>query len=337
MAKPIIKFSAVPYQVGSGTQIRTGLRPQLEAQNGLYDLDFCKEVVNEKRLSMSADELLHAMEMVGEVGPAKVASDGRPRGITKLLKFNRYAQGNLESPTSPWNETCRAYVRAQLMWDAEKEIVATFQNVDEGIGVKLNYVAWVGAQSVTNVVKIGKLIGVYGNHMEFLAGDTAQLTVGTTVYPLVCTESDVAHAVFAWPAGLAPEAGTLAEFLMKSRGGIEEGQVYTSKKTVTILAADAPLPTVTKVATSGKDGIAKGSAFDAEGTNIPAGSSVPTKVRWMEDGVAKELSLTPAGVTATKISYAAVSAFDAVPVGTELTFEFTIDESSVNKATSVVA
>jgi len=84
-------------------------------------------------------------------------------------------------------------------------------------------------------------LAAYGNHMEWITDDTATLTVGTTSYPLTCTESDVAHAVFSWPAGLNPEAGTQAEFLMKSRGGIEEGQVYTSKKTVTILAAD-PTP-----------------------------------------------------------------------------------------------
>ena len=38
--------------------------------------------------------------MVGEVGPKKVAEDGRPRAVTKLLKWNRYAQGKLESPTN---------------------------------------------------------------------------------------------------------------------------------------------------------------------------------------------------------------------------------------------
>jgi len=108
-------------------------------------------------------------------------------------------------------------------------------------------------------------------------------------------------------------------------------------QTLSSLATDAPLPTVTKVATTGKTGIVKGEAFDAEGANIPAGSAVPTKVRWMQGGVGKELSLTPSGVTATKISFAAVSAFDAIPDGTELTFEFTIDESAVNKTTSIAA
>jgi len=87
MAKPTIKFTALPYEVNG----YTGYRPQLEPQPPVADLDFCKEVVTEKRLAMSADELLHAIEMLGEVGPAKVASDGRPRAITKLLKFNRFS------------------------------------------------------------------------------------------------------------------------------------------------------------------------------------------------------------------------------------------------------
>ena len=70
MAKPVIKFDAVAYNLDG----KTGYRPQLEAQSGVYDLDFCKEVVNEKRLAMSPDELLHAT-----AGPAKPASpDARP-------------------------------------------------------------------------------------------------------------------------------------------------------------------------------------------------------------------------------------------------------------------
>ena len=51
MAKSVIKFSAVPYEIGG----KKGLRPQLEAQPGVYDLDFCTEVVNEKCLAMSPD------------------------------------------------------------------------------------------------------------------------------------------------------------------------------------------------------------------------------------------------------------------------------------------
>ena len=148
MAKPILKFTAVPYEIGDFK----GYRPQLEAQQQVSDLDFCREVVTEKRLAMSAEELLHALEMVGEVGPQKVAEDGRPRAITNLLKWNRFAQGKLESPTSPWNDSCKAVIRAQLLNDAEKLIDASFTNVNTGIGVKLDNVTWIGAKSVQNAI-----------------------------------------------------------------------------------------------------------------------------------------------------------------------------------------
>jgi len=337
MAKPVIKFSAVAYQVGTGTQIRTGYRPQLEAQDGRYDLDFCKEVVTEKRLAMSPEELLHAMEMVGEVGPAKVAEDGRPRGITKLLKYNRYAQGNLESPTSPWNESCKAVIRPQLMWDADKAIDATFENVMSGIGVKLNYVAWVGAKTVINVVKIGKQIGVYGNHMEFIVGDTATLTVGTQVYTLTCVESDVAHAIFAWPAGLAPEAGTLAEFVMKSRGGVEDGQVYTSKKTVTILAAD-PLPTITKIETDDLGGLNKGAGFNVKGTDLEyvASRGDEVKATWTEGSTPKSQTFVPSGIASTQLDFPTTSAWDNANAGTVVTFTVKIDGTTLTKTSEVL-
>ena len=236
MAKPILKFDAVAFEVNG----HTGYRPQLVQQNLVADLDFCREVVADKRLAMSPEELLHALEMVGEVGPRKVAEDGRPRAITKLLKWNRFAKGKLDSPTSPWNDSCKAVIRAQLLNDVEKQIDATFQNVNEGIGVRLNYVAWLGAKTVINVVKVGTAFAAYGNHMEWLEGDVATLRIGESEYPLACTDSDVAHAVFAWPEGLSPEAGTQAEFVMKSRGGVPDGQVYTSRKTVTIIAGDEP-------------------------------------------------------------------------------------------------
>jgi len=268
MAKPIIKFTAVPYQIGNGETTYTGYRPQLESQQPLSDLAFCQEVVTEKRLSMSADELLHAMEMVGEVGPAKVATDGRPRAITKLIKFDRKARGRLESPTDSWNDSCKARINVQLLWDAEKYVDATFRNVNEGIGVRLNYVAWIGAQAVTNVVKVGKQFVAYGNHMEWLTGDTATLIVGETPYALTCTESDVAHAVFNWPAGLNPEEGTVATFVMKSRGGVAEGEVYTSKKDVTILANDDPFLITKTTSASGENKLKAFENFVAHGSGF---------------------------------------------------------------------
>ena len=63
MGKPTMKFDVVAYALGE----KTGYRPVLLPQDAVADLDFCREVVTEKRLAMSPEELLHAMEMVGEV------------------------------------------------------------------------------------------------------------------------------------------------------------------------------------------------------------------------------------------------------------------------------
>lgn len=269
MAKPVIKFSAVAYDIGG----KQGYRPQLESQGGIYDLDFCTEVVNEKRLAMSPDELYHAMLMCGEVAAKKVALDGRPRGITRLIKWNRFAKGKLESPSSPWNNTCKAVIRPQLLTEAEHVLDATFVNVTEGIGVNLANVTWIGAKSVLNVLKIGADFAANGNHMEFIAGDSAALIFEETEYALVCKESDVARAVFAFPTELAHlEAGTQVQFVMKSRGGIEGGQVYTSKKTVTIIGGDTPTipePKFTKVTCGAGDGYVPDiGSFELIGENL---------------------------------------------------------------------
>lgn len=275
MAKPTIKFNAVAYDLNG----KTGHRPQLESADGVYDLDFCEEVVKEKRLSMSAFELLHAINALGEVGPQKVAEDGRPRGITRLLKYNRYAQGNLDSPTSAWNESCRAYIRPQLMNAAEKIIDATFVNINDGISVKLNFVTYVGAQGVQNVINGGRF-GAYGNHMEFDAskGDAAWLETkdGAQRIDLVCTGSDVAKAEFACPAALgALEAGATLTFYMKSRGGVDGGEFHVNKKSVTYLGG-AQTTTITRTSQSDRPAdtllLGPDSPFTIVGTDLMLGA-----------------------------------------------------------------
>ena len=75
---------------------------------------------------------------------------------------------------------------------------------------------------------------------------TATLTIGERVIPLTSTSSDVSHAFFTCPEIEGVEPGMQALFVMKSRGGVEGGQVYTVKKTVTILAAEVD-PTAPKI------------------------------------------------------------------------------------------
>ena len=236
--KAIIKFKVVPYNLGQ----HKGNRVQIVASGGLFDLDFCREVVNEKRLTTSPDDLLHNMRMLAEVACQKVNEDGRPRGITRLIKWQPIGSGTVESVTSPWDQkTCRGLVKPILLADAAKIIDASFQNVSTGIGVKLNDVTWIGAKTVQNVLKIGMDFASNGSHMEFLEGDSATLTVGETTVALENKGSDVSRGIFAFPPELSGvEPGTQALFVMKSRGGIPDGQVYTVKKTVTILEGDTP-------------------------------------------------------------------------------------------------
>lgn len=252
MAKPIMQFNAVAYDLGED---KKGLRPQLVAKDAVVDIDLCREVVNERRLVTSPEELLHGFSSLADVAMAKVAEDGRPRAITRLIKFAPYATGKLESPSSPWNDSCKAIVRAVLLSDAKKTLDASFHNTTEGIGVRLNDVTYIGAKTVQNVIKVGVHFAAYGSHMEFIEGDTAVLKVGAIEHPLTCVASDVSSAEFEFPEALEDvEPGTQALFLMKSRGGVEDGQVYTVKKLVTILASDGPrVPKIKKVVN--KDGL----------------------------------------------------------------------------------
>ena len=343
MAKPILKFTAVPYEIGDFK----GYRPQLEAQNPVSDLDFCREVVTEKRLSMSAEELLHALEMVGEVGPKKVAEDGRPRAVTKLLKWNRYAQGKLESPTSPWNGSCKAVIRAQLLNDAEKVIDASFQNVNTGIGVRLDNVTWLGAKSVQNVIKVGADFGAYGRHMEFIADgenpDTAWIEFGGEKYNLANKTSDVSCATFGFPAALAGiEPGTTVKFWMKSRGGIADGQVYVSKKDVTVIAGETPPAPELVVHTEGR---APGE-FTGLGTTVLEGDGIgafdsgagdTAKVFYTGNDGARSFDISESLTKVSERKLTSDAAIDDIVVGTEGRIELKLGERTLTAAFTAVA
>jgi hypothetical protein len=120
-----------------------------------------------------------------------------------------------------------------------------------------------------------------------------------------------------------------------SRGGDPEGQLQGDYRNVKYLKV-IDVPTITKIATPGKDGIVKGEAFDIEGTNLRYNTGDTVKVKWTT-GTPGEQLLAPTTVTATKMSFAAVSGFDALPDNTELTFEVTIDETCVSASTIVGA
>jgi len=270
----VIKFKAVRYSVGG----QVGYRPQLESQTIVKDGNFCTEVVGEAGMSMSSAELLHAMQTVGRVGPDLVARDGRPRGITGLLKFNRTAKGKLDSPNSPWNETCKAQIRPQIMNAATKFITdATFKNVNECVSPKITNILYEGCVEGTNVVKGNKKIIVYGQNVQFIFGlvgggnDTATLTKGTTVRELTCVESDAGHCVFEWPDGLEVTTGAQATFEMNTRCGDPAGETFRTTRKVVCFAADPTVVTITKVeSVLGENQVKSGQAVTIKGTHFAA-------------------------------------------------------------------
>ena len=272
MAKTIVKFTTVPYDVNG----HTGYRPQLEPTAAISDMDFCEEVVKEKNLNMSAYELKHGVEALFEVGPQLVAKDARPRAITKLLKFAPFASGRLENANSTWDDaTCKCKIRPVMLNDAEKEVDGSFQNTNDATVARLNYVTYLGAQNVQNVIMDDKEIGAYGNYMQFDAslGDSAALVYEDAdgveqSIALTCESSDIAHAVFAFPAALKRiEAGKTLTFKMVSRCGIEGNAPSTNTKKVTWLGSDDPV--VTGESMDGTDNIARfGSAYTEDVTGV---------------------------------------------------------------------
>lgn len=228
MAKPNIYFRGAKFTTGD----LVGYRPQLEAATKKKDLMLAEEIVLENRLSTSPEELLHDIQTVLEYCPRAVANDGIVREFSGLLTFNRLASGRLNGPGGEWNDTCKAYVRAQLLKDGKQLIDGRFIN-EEASGIpKIDNVTYIGAQEVTNCIKIGKQFAAYGRYMQFdaTAGDTAYLTDGYDNYALTCASSDVAHAVFNYPSGMTLQPGVRLNFVMQSRAGVEGGGVYTSTK-----------------------------------------------------------------------------------------------------------
>ena len=119
---------------------------------------------------------------------------------------------------------------------------------------------------------------------------------------------------------------------VKSRGGDAEGQLQSDFRKVKYLHVVDPL-TVTKVASEGKTGVVKGEAFSAEGANLSYGEGDSVKVKWIQFGEEHTLALTPSATTPTKMSFAAVAAFDDIPDRTELTFVFDLGGQSAEKTT----
>ena len=253
MAKLIGQFTTQPYDLGS----HKGYWPKLVNKGEVRDESFLAEVISRAGLNYTPEELLHVFRAVAKYGPILASEDGRSRIVTGFIEFCLRLKGGMESPDAQWDRAKnKCLVTAKLRWEAVREVTdLSLTNVNSGISVRLNNVTYLGAQQVQNVIKVGEPFAAYGNHMEMITGDTAKISYMDGVIKrevtLTCTSSDVSKAEFTFPRELAGlEPGTLLTFEMRSRGGIEAGQVYTNRKTVTLLAYTGERPLIASV----KDG-----------------------------------------------------------------------------------
>jgi len=283
MAKPRIGFKGAKFKTGE----TIGYRPQLETATKLADLAVAEEVCLAAGLSMSPEELNHALKVTLETVPQLVATDGRVREFKDLLTWNRSATGRLDGPGGAWNDTCAARVLVQLKKSSKQLIDGVFYNMNALPTPKLDNVTYLGATLATNVVKVGQSFAAYGRNMQMLDNDYAEFILPNGTSKLcTCTSSDAAHAVFSWPQSLVAEAGTRLTFVMYSRGGSTTEGWTVNKKEVVLLAAENG-PVITEL----NDGmeIATGDHIDCDTYGINAKGerleNATVKYYLSEDGV----------------------------------------------------
>ena len=231
MAKPILKYDVRAWKMAG----KTGYYPVRKEVDKVEDEDLAEEVRKEAGFSCTAEEAYRIVCAFLTWCPRLVSRDGRTRSINKQLTWKAKLRGSFDTPDAAWNDKCSARVCASVLSAAKLDIDATFRNVNAGVGVSLDNVTYIGAQGIQNVIKPGVNFAAYGDHMEMLDGDTANLIYGETVIPLVKVSSDVSKAEFEFPMeASAIPADANVVFELRSRGGVEDGQVYVNRKTITM-------------------------------------------------------------------------------------------------------
>ena len=184
---------------------------------------------------------------------------------------------------------------------------------------------------------------IHGKHVFRVAGFNMVLTdegAGVALvdsrgieYDLVVDEV-VSKQLFKAHTAVLLEPGDY-KLVVKSKAGDAEGPLQTAFRRVKYLAIEDPF-TVEKVASEGEDAIVKGEAFAAIGTGLSFGAGDSVTVKWTEGGEEKSLELTPSDTAPTKMDFDAVDAFDDIPDGTELTFEFDLGGRHVECESEIV-
>lgn len=303
-----------------------------------------EEVVKEKTLPMSPELLEFGFRCVLSTMAERVSKDCRPRKVGNIIKATPYLRGKLKSAYAAFDKnTCSCAIVFTALSGLEKNVntekYIQFVNTKTGSRVIIDRIVYEGCVDSSQIATImrGKGIAVTGLNLQWLEGDTCTLAWtdadgAEQTAEIVPISSTVTEMHFAWPEALndAPLGDVQMHF--RTRGGIADGEPQLNDKTVTLIEA-ARVPTVTKVATTGKDGIVKGQAFDAIGSNLGFNFATDhVSVTWMEGDTPRQAALVPVSATAEKIAFSSCELFDDLEAGTELTFAFEVGGKAVEKS-----
>ena len=309
-----------------------------------------EEVVKEKTLPMSPELLEFGFRCVLSTMAERVSKDCRPRKVGNILKATPYLRGKLKSAFSAFDKnTCSCAIVFTSLSGLEKSVntekYIQFVNTKTGMRVVIDRIVYEGCVKSEEIATImrGKGIAVTGLNLQWLEGDSctgvwkdAEGTEHTaSIEPL---SSTVTEMHFAWPEALADvPAGSEIEMHFLTRGGIADAEPQPNDKTVTLIEGEV-LPTIDKVATTGKDGIVKGEAFDAIGENLGFNFATDhVSVKWIEGDTPRQAAIVPLSATAEKIAFSSCPIFEDLPDDTELTFEFEIGGKSAAKNAVLLA
>ena len=347
MSKLKVTFDTVP--VNALLDPTGGYSMRLTEQQIVEDETVYEEVIKEKTLPLSPELLQLAVHAVLQTMSTKTSQDCRPRKIGGIIKCAAFPRGKLDSPYAPFDsEKCTAAVIFSSLKGMAKKVDMNrvqFVNTKTGERVTIDRVVYEGCVKSEEIATImrGKGILVTGLNCQWIEGDTCTLAWkdadgAEQTAEIVPTSSGVTEMRFAWPEALADvPAGSQIEFRFRTRGGNPEGQPQPNNKTVTLIEAER-VPTVTKVATTDKDGIVKGQAFDALGANLGFNFATDhVSAMWKEGEIPRQAALVPISATADKISFSACELFNELEDGTEVEFVFEIGEKKTGKKSVILA
>ena len=317
----------------------------LQGEEGTVDAydEVMPDTIEKSGVKVSADVgkvltkrfLLDCVSYVARTGKTLVVA-----GVLVIRLAIRGSYKNKDSQVKASNVRISVY----LLNEAKPLFTFSLSNALEGKTLLLTSATTPGSP-YKHVVQ-GAEVLINGQYTKILEGDKVTASVKGTdgmTFAAECEvlESDDSHILVQMPADFNDPAlvGKEITFTVESRCGDPDAGTQTKSTTATLDKGEVapPEPEVTDVACEGHTGeIVMGLPFAAKGSNLSWGEGDTAKVKWLEDGEAKETSIEPAEATSEKLSFEFPAGLAQVPLDTELTFEFTFGETLKTKGSKLV-